>query len=182
MSLKLFLIILLVVAWTSVVQSGEKKPTNLNFLRFQNKSVASVNLQDQEEEEEYDEDSTDLNVRSVSSLTPASELMYDDDEEDQETEEDEETQEEDEQDDPFVCPNFCKCQFKKVGNDGNKPKTAENEAYEDEEGAEERSKRSLDYEEDTERFRIDVECANAGLESIHNLFDEDFPLDQIVFL
>lgn len=89
---------------------------------------------------------------------PVGDLLYD---EDEDASNDEEPFEDDEgQTQPFSCPFNCRCKFNKVLT----------------------AKEPSDEYEDAERFRIEVECPDAGLGSLANLFDEDFPLGQIVFL
>ena len=89
---------------------------------------------------------------------PSGDLVYDEDEEVSNDEEDEDQ----ERAQPYACPFNCRCKFNKAT-----PPSQET---------------SDDEYDDIERFRIEVECPNAALDSLINLFDEDFPLGQIVFL
>lgn len=133
------------------------------------------------EEEHFDDTFED------ETTTKSNDVNYDDETEYEETDNNEET--EDTNVDPYNCPSQCKCKFNKIET---KPLKEEDNEYEEEETdttSETRSRRSLEYSDNneeqdvqTDKYKIDVDCSAAHINSIRNLFDEEFPLDQIISL
>ena len=97
------------------------------------------------------------------------------------------------------CPSLCTCDFVHVENKRAKRKTSEDYSegeYNSNEDASSASSTThgvdyeYNYEEEEEEYNskeaksydIYVDCSGKGLYSISNLFDYDFPLDQIVSL
>jgi hypothetical protein len=98
----------------------------------------------------------------------------------------------DEHQPPFQCPMQCKCIFKrKRTNDYLKVRrrrAGENSTTDTDYDGE---NYDADYEEDAKvaskqssnaKYEISIDCSAQGLQSISNLFDYDFPLEQIVKL
>ena len=128
-------------------------------------------------------------VTITTTTSPANDVVYDNDENDEnggdyddnQTSDDENTANE-AKIDPYNCPSLCRCKFTKIDLKTNKPEE-ENEYEEDNEDTEKR-KRQLNEEQDIQnnKYRIEVDCSSASLTSLRNLFEDEFPLDQIVSL
>lgn len=73
--------------------------------------------------------------------------------------------------DPYVCPSKCKCNFAKV--------FSKRANYDDDEY---NFDYTADYGDFQSKYNIDVDCSGANLYNIINLFNDEFPLDQIVKL
>lgn len=72
--------------------------------------------------------------------------------------------------DPYTCPSKCKCVFNKIGKTLQK-RADTDYAYE-----------YTDDYNDKDKYKIEVDCSGASLTTVVGLFDELFPLDQIVKL
>ncbi len=77
--------------------------------------------------------------------------------------------------DPYTCPARCKCSFKKVA------KVVRQRRY-----LKDDSDYTYEYTDEAnsgkEKYNIDVDCSGADLTSIAKLFEDEFPLNQIVSL
>ena len=75
--------------------------------------------------------------------------------------------------DPYTCPKKCKCIFNKIGDSMKKRESTGDSDY---------AYEYTDDYKDKDKYKIEVDCSKASLNTVVGLFDELFPLDQIVKL
>ena len=88
---------------------------------------------------------------------------YNDDEDDYDDDDENRNSLRKSEEEPYNCPKQCNCKFNKTV-DQQSPKT----------------KAVHDYDYDS--YEIYVDCSNASLKSLNNLFDDEFPLESIIKL
>lgn len=75
--------------------------------------------------------------------------------------------------DPYTCPLKCRCVFRKISKE---------QARRRRESADEYIYDYIDYDKDKDMYDIEVDCSRVGLSNILKLFDEEFPLKEIISL
>ncbi len=167
-----------------------KKTTTISTSTPKSKSIDDEELENEIFEDEIASTTTTSRSRlgSVTTSSAANDVLYDNDENDEsagdyddnQTNDDENTTSESKID-PYNCPSVCKCKFNKIDLKTNK--IEEENEYEDTEDSN-KKKRQFNEDQDIQnnKYRIEVDCSSASLFNLRNLFEDEFPLDQIVTL
>ena len=137
---------------------------------------------EEQEEEEYTDESDSTTTKKDSYYDENEENGYDENEEEEEQDTSSIDDEESSKSTPYNCPSDCKCIFNKVDKNNNEETEEEFESS--------RKKRLVvNNDEDNTvnndnnknvKYEIQVDCSANYLSTIVNLFDYDFPLNQIV--